>query len=80
MTQYKKRPPTVAAIQWTGDNLEELLEFIPQPFSIRAHSKQLLIPSTVGSLTANKGDWVVNNDGDYEVYFPSSFEEMYEAV
>ena len=84
--KYRKKPVVVEAIQWTGDNEDELRTFAGSRVSM-AHGH--LVPLDVQVLAHNSRYWQVVSAGDYivrsargELYpcEPDIFDEDYEAV
>ncbi len=64
MAQYRKRPEIVDAIQFTGDNQDEVWVFIGYSLS----------PATI------PGEWIIKSDGGrLSVMSDVSFRETYEV-
>lgn len=64
--QYTKRPVTIEAIQYTGDNRQECVEFIggepKDEFIIMASWEQyqaILISTLEGTMRCDAGDWII---------------------
>ena len=63
---FRKRPPTVEAIQFTGDNADECRTFVGDPnakFDIA--SKQLMIRGALSSTPVHRGFWIVKDSVDF---------------
>lgn len=62
MAQFKSNPFVVDAVQWIGINFAEVKAFVNgsmQTFIFKPATKQIIIPSSMGNLTASLGDWIV---------------------
>lgn len=73
MTQFRKKPVTISAIQWTGKNLREVIAFTDGPPDTRtAHAGMawdayadlverdgLKIFTLEGKMHASVGDWII---------------------
>lgn len=80
--KYRKKPIIVEAIQYTDDNLEDILSFT-EGFAYFVDSIcKLLIKTSEGAVVvAEKGDYIVKNSyGEFYSCEPDTFEETYEAV
>ena len=77
--RYKKKPVFVEAVQWTGDNCSEVIEFANHAVAIT--ETILLVPTLGGWLVAYPGDYIIKGVKD-EVYpcKPDVFEESYDLV
>ncbi len=86
MAKYRKKPIVIEAMQYTGSNLSEVLDFI------NAHSKtnrshyiggegRLCVKTPEGNMRASFDDWVIIGIGG-EVYpcKPDIFKATYEEV
>ncbi len=94
-SQYRKKPVTITAVQWTGENLKTVTEFIdvkPEISSMiagmmwdryeEAVSKNgLKIPTLEGVMSANIGDWIIRGiKGEYYPCKPDVFAATYEPA
>ncbi len=82
--KFRKKPVVIEAVQWTGEVgvylptwlMDKILkqEIVPQ-------STQLHIPTLEGTMSANKGDWIIQGINK-EIYpcKPDIFEKTYEPV
>jgi len=80
MARYRKKPVVVDAIQWRGDNLDEVREFLGfNP--ITGPTGALMLYTLEGVITASPNDWIIKGVQD-EFYpcKPDIFEQTYEAV
>lgn len=82
----RKKAVVIDAIQWTGDNVDEILEFVNH-YDIRVSSyeseggqkEDLFINTLEGSMHASEGDWIIK--GVHDEFYPCKpdiFEETYE--
>lgn len=95
MPLFRKRPVEVEAIQWTGDNLEEVLSFTGkhprwgewfQSFTdyeahVIADRNVFKIFTLEGVMEASPGDWIIRGvRGECYPCKPGIFAETYEEV
>ena len=86
MAKYRKKPVVIEAVQWTGENIAEIVIFMqPQgpthltPFSDK--DKAFLIDTLEGSLKVSLNDWIIRGvKGEYYPCKPDIFEQTYEPV
>lgn len=89
--KYRKKPIVIEAIQWTGDNLQEIIDFIGlQNFTVdyllclkdnTAKPERLIIDTLEGSMLANIGDYIVKGiKGEYYPCKEDIFKEIYEPL
>ena len=72
---------TTEAIQWTGDNWEEIIEFVKSYDKIREYSDKLEIATPEGNLTASIGDYIIRGiKGEFYPCKPDIFELTYTAL
>lgn len=74
---YKTKPCVVKAVQWTGDNTEEIQEFAKN--SIDFSSGRPVIHTLEGDMTASIGDFII--EGLKEEFYPcnpEAFDRKYE--
>jgi len=79
MTSFRKRPVLVEAVQWTGDNLDEVLALglTVTP----AHNRTIEIRTLEGTMTAIPGDYIIKGiEGEFYPCKPTIFDESYELV
>ena len=89
---FTKKPVTIAAIQWTGKNLREVITFTDGPPDTRTtHAGMaweaytdlvardgLKIYTLEGKMLANPGDWIIRGvKGEYYPCKPDIFEATY---
>lgn len=91
--KFRKKPVTVDAVQWTGDNWNELSSFardaqgslmIEQPRQNQEVRVRTLEDGQGGTRVehvASKGDWIVKGvQGEFYAVKPEIFEETYERA
>ena len=73
----KKKPVVVEAIQYTGDNLLEVMKFCKDALFI----DYLYIATLEGNTRVRKGDYIIKGvRGEFYPCEKSIFEETYEVV
>jgi len=88
MAQYKRKPVVIDAIQWTGDNYEEMSVFAYTPgetgmggWQMKEDVKYLRLHTTSGLVLCAPTDWVIKNpSGQFYPCKNGPFEKTYEAV
>ena len=79
--QYIKKPIPVEAIQWTGDNFQEVREFMNDAHVVITMYDDLIIPTLEGDMKAPKDSWIIRGAmGEYYPCRREVFEETYEPV
>ena len=79
--KYRKKPVVIDAIQFTGENHNEIADFIGKA-GCRAHNTGSITISTLeGTMNASKGDFIIKGvNGEFYPCKPDIFEKTYEAV
>jgi hypothetical protein len=89
MTQYRKRPVVIDAIQMTGGNTLQIVQFIRDGggrYSTSTHptdatQDQVFIHTLEGEMRAADGDWIVRGvQGEFYPVKPDIFDATYEPV
>ena len=89
MTKYRKKPIEIEAVQFTGDNWDEIQKFT----GIQCVSKcgfnyedgymigKVYIKTLEGEVQFHKGDWIIKGiKGEFYPCKPDIFDETYEEV
>ena len=75
--KFRKKPVVIDAIQWKGNNLEEINKFV----SWNPADLELAIHTLEGIMTASCGDWIIRGvKGEFYPCKPDIFAATYEAV
>lgn len=75
--KYVKRPVEVEAVQWTGKNTDEILEFTNH--TAKATGKFIEIPTLEGTMNASPNDYIIKGvHGEFYPCKPYVFRETYE--
>lgn len=82
--KYRKKPVVIDAVQWSGNNLNEILDFMKdkQPNYYEDDEKKLLTIQTLeGNMIASVGDYIIKGvQGEFYPCKPDIFEQTYETV
>lgn len=89
MTKYRKIPVVIEAIQWTGDNLAEVIDLVGLHPSVHNMSWEdyeslvrdcgLKIFTLEGTMMASVGDYIIRGvDGEVYPCKPHIFERTYD--
>ena len=74
--KYVKKPVTIEAIQWTGDNTHEICVFVGD--EIQRQRESIIIPTLEGDMTASLGDYIIKGvRGEFYPCKPDIFRETY---
>ena len=78
---YRKKPVTVEAVQWTGENHAEMCDFIdPEVFEIFPRVG-LVIHTLEGDHHASPGDYIIKGvNGEFYPCKPDIFAKTYESA
>ena len=79
--RFRKKPVIIEAIQWTGENLVELIAFGLTGAYLLATDKQLQVSTLEGGHIASVGDWIIKGvKGEWYPCKPDIFEQTYELI
>jgi hypothetical protein len=79
--KYRKKPVEIEAIQWLGDNTEEVITFCEGKAHYIPRSCYLEIDTLEGQMRAVPGNFIVRGvKGEYYPCRGDIFEETYERV
>ena len=89
--KFKKKPVVIEAVQWTGENLKEIIDFIGLHESVHkltwegyedlVRREGLKIFTLEGSHMASVGDWIIKGvKGEAYPCKPDIFSMTYDAV
>lgn len=82
--QYRKKPVIIDAIQWTGSNEFDIIEFIRDDsyyFEFNAENKTIKIKTLEGIMTANVEDYIIRGvKGEYYPCKPDIFKQTYDIL
>lgn len=86
--KFKKKPVIIEAVQWTGENIAEIIEFVKGYVCFDTESndgqtcqRELHINTLEGVMHASKGDWIIKGiQGEFYPCKPDIFEETYEPA
>ena len=81
MAKFRKKPVVIEAIQWTGKNLDECIDFLGQSFGAHWATNRIEVYTLEGSHIATKGDWLIRGiHGEYYPCKPEIFDKTYEPA
>lgn len=82
MAKFRKKPVVVEAIQYTGENEDDIDAFVGYPLPKLLISPVILIMHTLeGDHQAVKGDWIIKGvKGEFYPCKPDIFEATYEPA
>lgn len=76
MKKYRKKLAVIEALQFTGNNVNEVLKFAKNSFT-----SKIVIPTSEDYITAEIGDYIIKDDKEqFYICKPSTFYDTYEEV
>lgn len=79
MAKYRKKPVVIEAVQWLGDNHEEVTSF--QGGCAEYQGGAVIIDTLEGEMKARVGDYIIKGvKGEFYPCKPDIFEATYELV
>lgn len=80
--KFRKKPVVVKAVQWEGDNVDEVNALIAGAGgTVEFYEDYGLVYTLEGLMRANKGDWIILGvAGELYPCKPDIFEATYEKV
>lgn len=83
--RYIKKPVVVEALQWTGDNYYDMLDFCPsliRDFDVpNATHPELYVYTLEGEMHLSVGDYLIKGvRGEYYPCKPDIFWETYDSI
>ena len=86
MAKYRKRPVVVDALQWTGGNLKDCIDFLGSSYGGYVierginGKRELTVLTLEGKHIASEGDYLIRGvAGEHYPCKPAIFEATYEA-
>jgi hypothetical protein len=82
MTFYRKKPVVIQAVQWTGENNTEILNFCSTCYiTSSGKSKDLIVSTLEGDMSASVGDFIIKGvKGEFYACREDIFDITYETV
>ena len=78
---YRKKPVVIEAIQWSGDNRDEILNFLGEAFRGPIPHNAIEIYTLEGIIPVSVGSYIIKGvRGEFYPCRGDIFEETYEAV
>lgn len=79
MAKYRKKPVVIDALQWTGENREEMIEFVNNEAVVGI--EWIAIPTLEGTMRATVGDYIIRGvHGELYSCKPDIFAKTYEKA
>lgn len=79
--KFRKKPVVIEAIQFTGQNKDEIVTFTGDVLGVDSPDGDLMIITLEGSMRASPGDWVIQGvNGEFYPCKPDIFEKTYEPA
>lgn len=79
--KFRKKPVVIDAILWTGENVNEIMDFMSWRNAMHDVGTGLVIRTLEGSHHASPGDWIIKGvKGEFYPCKPDIFDATYEAA
>ena len=81
-SKYVHFYPVVEAVQWTGENNEEIVAFHPESFPEMVGVTYYMLVNTTrnGLVGMTVGDWIVGNTDEVKVMENNKFRDTYKLL
>ena len=77
--RYKTKPCEIEAVQWTGQNIKEIMQFTLDTDNVRIEDGELVVSTLEGDMKASVGDYIIKGlRGEYYPCKPDVFCKQYE--
>jgi len=77
--RYRKKPVEIEAVQYTGDNFQDLAEFVGKDLVVGVSG--MYIRTLEGDMLISIGDYVIRGvNGEFYPCKPDIFEKTYEEI
>ena len=81
MTKYRKKPVVIEAVEWTGDNINEVMDFLMWRNAEHDELHGLTIHTLEGNHRACIGDMIIKGvQGEFYPCKPDIFAQTYELA
>lgn len=80
---FCKKPIEIQAVQWTGDNYDEIEAFASEFYVEQSdiYPTKLVVHTLESDIYASLGDWIIRGvSGEFYPCKPDIFEQIYEEV
>ena len=79
--KYRKKPVEIEAIQWNGENVQEVKDFLKNKYILIRKNKNLIIATLEGNMLAKSGDFIIKGvQGEFYPCKPDIFWQTYEKT
>jgi hypothetical protein len=79
--KYRKKPVEIEAIQFTGENWEEIDQFLTVDYEKYPIGKLIRIPTLEGTMACDRGDYIIKGiKSEFYPCKPDIFEATYDKV
>ena len=77
---YRKKPVVIEAVQFTGNNVDEILEFAKGSFN-NPSTSEIVIPTLEDNMILSIEDYVIKGvNGEFYPCKPDIFDKTYEEI
>ncbi len=79
--QFRKKPVVIEAVQWTGENVDEVMGFMAWRNAAHDDTNGLTIHTLEGNHHASPGDWIIKGvKGEFYPCKPDIFAATYDPA
>lgn len=82
--RHRERIPYIVALQWTGNNFDDIYKFAPHPFGFPVDTPQpdkdlnIIVGTCLGPQVAHLRDWIIiDGKGKFRVAPKETFRKTY---
>ena len=77
--KFRTKPCEIEAVQWTGQNIKEIMQFTLDTDNVRIEDGELVVSTLEGDMKASVGDYIIKGlRGEYYPCKPDVFCKKYE--
>ena len=80
--RFKKKPVEIEAVQYTGDNVDEVRDFVGGASQVfQVDDARIGVDTLKGAIHANRGCWIIKGaNGEFSLCESDRFAATYELV
>lgn len=77
---YRVRPIVVDAVQWRGENLRQVIDFLGHFYHGLEDGDTIIVETFSGPRNVKRGDWLVRREGGCCIHDNDAFHCLYEMI
>lgn len=76
--QFKPRAKKATSVQWNGNNIDEIKEFLGDKIPVNANGNHLVVATKFNAMALNQSDYLVLEEGELSSLTEKDFKSKYE--